>query len=87
MGHDPKRNEVIPVDAILACAERFAATVPGEDNAEHLKRLLELAAQLSAHSDDDTDSALAGRLGLHLAIYKMLESYLCATLPADAMGF
>lgn len=80
MGHDAKRNEVIEVDAILTCAKGFAVPMPGEDNAEHLKRLIGAAAELPAHSDHNTDAELVVRLGLHFTIYKMLESYLSTML-------
>lgn len=78
------RNEVISVDAVLEFAEHFAATLPNEDNAAHLHRLIKLAARLPARSDDTTtDRDFAERLGLYFAIYKMLDSYMRATLPDE----
>ena len=80
-----EQSESVPVDAILACAERFAIPLADEDNALHLKRLLEMAAQLPSHSDVSSDAAFAGRLGLLFTVYKMLDSYLRATLPEDVL--
>jgi hypothetical protein len=80
-----KQSESVPVDAILEHAEGFAMRLPGEDNASHLSRLVKLAGPMPVYSDQQTDSRFAERLGLYFAIYKMLDSYLRATLPSDVL--
>ena len=80
-----EQSDSVPVDAILEYAERFAARLPTEDNASHLSRLVKLAGPMPVYSDHQTDSRFAERLGLYFAIYKMLDSYLRATLPSDVL--
>ena len=78
-------NKSIPLDPILKRAEELLVPNKDELNGQHLRRLLQMAADQSWISDDLTDAALSERFAVDLATFTILHSLLATTLPKDLL--